>query len=147
LHDDNGRENFEERRIQRSSILLDVDKAISAIEQAVHLTPDDHASKPGHLGNLGTSFKAPLRTLWRPHRYRQGNLCSGNGPFTLLPMDMLPRPSHLSNLGIFFKHRFAHSGQLVDIDNTINAQEQAVRLTPDDYHQAWLSAQSWQLII
>jgi len=48
-------------------------------------------------------------------------------------MDMLPGLSHLSNLGIFFKHRFAHSGQLVDIDNTINAQEQAVRLTPDGH--------------
>jgi hypothetical protein len=43
-------------RFQHSGNLVDIDKAISAHNQAVHLTPDGHAEKPGFLNNLANSF-------------------------------------------------------------------------------------------
>jgi hypothetical protein len=40
----------------RSSDLADSDRAISAHERAVNLTPDGHANQPSYLNNLGNSF-------------------------------------------------------------------------------------------
>ena len=36
--------------------LVNIDKAISVHEQAVHLTPEGHSNKPACLKNLGNSF-------------------------------------------------------------------------------------------
>jgi hypothetical protein len=55
-----------------SGELADVNKAISALERAVYLTPDGHAKKPGFLGNLGNAFyhdtlETSLTAGWQFH--------------------------------------------------------------------------------
>jgi hypothetical protein len=43
-------------RFAHSKELVDINDAISALERAADVTPDGHAQKPVHLGNLGNVF-------------------------------------------------------------------------------------------
>jgi hypothetical protein len=93
--------NYFLRRFWRSGDLMDIDKAISHHEHAVHLTPDGHADMPGRLNNLGNSFARRFQ--------RSGDLMDIDKAIShhehavhLTPDDHADKPAHLNNLGNSF---------------------------------------------
>ncbi|KIJ31933.1 hypothetical protein M422DRAFT_266300 [Sphaerobolus stellatus SS14] len=48
-------------------------------------------------------------------------------------MAILTRLKYSPTLGYLFKSRFKHRGQLEDLDNAIENQQQALNLTPDGH--------------
>jgi predicted TPR repeat methyltransferase len=103
---------------KRLGDLVDSDKAISAYERAVNLTPDGHADKPVHLNCLGSSLLCRFQ--------RSGDLVGVNMAISaheravnLTPDEHADNPSHLNNLGKSFSSRFARSDNLIDIDKAI----------------------------
>ncbi|KIM74180.1 hypothetical protein PILCRDRAFT_80299 [Piloderma croceum F 1598] len=119
-------------RFERSGDLIDVDKAISAHEQAVHLTLDGHANKPNCLNNLGSSLLCRFE--------HSGDLIDIDKAIStceqavhLTPDGHADKPGRLSNLGSSFLRRFECSGDLIDVDKAISAHKQAVHITPDGH--------------
>jgi hypothetical protein len=45
---------------ERLGSIADLNEAITAQQQAIHLTPDVHSDKPTYLKNLGSTFRAQL---------------------------------------------------------------------------------------
>jgi hypothetical protein len=86
-----------QNRFTRLGNLADLDEAITAQQQAVRLTPDDHPAKLGRLNSLGISFRSRFR--------RQGNLVDLNEAIMaqqqavcLTPDDHPDKPGRLNNL-------------------------------------------------
>lgn len=106
-----------------------IDRAISAHDRAVNLTPDDHSDKPGSLNNLGSSFGQRCE--------HSGNLIDCDKAISALmdftPDDHADKPGYLNNLDNSFLCRSDCSSDLADIDKAISTNERAVNLTLDDH--------------
>lgn len=120
----------EERQIQHNSILVDVEKAISAAEQAVHITPDDHVAKPGYLTDLGIFFKRRFEYSGAFIDIDKA-ISAQEQAIKLIPDENSAKPGYLNSLGSFFLNRFHLSGDLAHMNMAISAQENAVCLTPN----------------
>jgi hypothetical protein len=120
------------RRFEHSRDLVDIDRAVSAHKQAVHLTPDGHAEEPCHLNSLGSSLTCRFecsRDLIDIDRA----VSVHERAVHLTPDGHVDKPCRLNNLGNSFLVRFNHSEELVDIDKAISAHERAVHLTPNSH--------------
>ena len=122
-------------KFERLGDVADLNEAISAQQQALHLTPDDDPHQPMHLHNLGHSFQSRFERL--------GDLVNLDEAITaqrqavrLTPDDHPDRPEFLDSLGGSLFSRFERLGNLVDLDEAITAQQKAVRLTDDHPNQA-----------
>ncbi|KAK0224073.1 CHAT domain-containing protein [Armillaria fumosa] len=112
--------------------LPDVNQAISDLEEAVALTPDDHPDISSRLNNLGSAFLARYQAL--------GNISDLDGAIANLeltiaitPANEAKKPGRLSNLGSTYASRFKRSGDINDINQAISSLEQAVGLTTDGH--------------
>jgi tetratricopeptide (TPR) repeat protein len=120
------------RWFEHSGDLMDIAKAISHHEHALHFTPDGHADKPYHLNNLGISLlrrfecSGDLMDIDKAISHHQHAV-------HLTPDGHTEKPACLNNLGTSFLHRFKHSRDLMDIDQAISHHKQAVCLTPDGH--------------
>ncbi|KAK0219674.1 CHAT domain-containing protein [Armillaria nabsnona] len=119
-------------RFVQLGALPDVNQAISDLEEAVALTPDDHPDISSRLNNLGSAFLARYQAL--------GNISDLNGAITNLeltiaitPANDARKPGRLSNLGSAYSSRFKQSGDINDINEAISSLEQAVGLTTDGH--------------
>ena len=115
-------------RFQCLGELTDIDEAVSAHQQAVHLIPDGHAAKPTRLSNLGNSFA--LRFLCLKDSSDLDKAMSAHEQAVHLSPD---NAGHLSNLALSLGNRFTHSGDPKDLDKSISALEKAVHFTPDNH--------------
>ncbi|KAF6753675.1 CHAT domain-containing protein [Ephemerocybe angulata] len=117
------------RAFERTGNLSDMTEGILMLQQAVDITPDGHASKPGLLNNLGASLT---------HRFeRTGQLSDIVGAISVqqqavarTPHGHADLPGYLSNLGNSFTCRFLCTGELSDITDAISVHQQAVGLAP-----------------
>jgi tetratricopeptide (TPR) repeat protein len=119
-------------RFEHSRELDDIEKVISAYEDAVHLTPDSHAVKPRRLNILGYSVMRRFE--------RSGNLVDIDKAISaheqalrLTPNGHPDKADCLNSIGQASLCRFNHSRKLVDIDNAVSAHNQAIQLTPDGH--------------
>ncbi|PBK63810.1 hypothetical protein ARMSODRAFT_1023712 [Armillaria solidipes] len=119
-------------RFVQLGALPDVNQAISDLEEAVALMPDDHPDISSRLNNLGSAFLARYQVL--------GNISDLNGAITNLeltiaitPANDARKPGRLSNLGSAYSSRFKRSGDINDINEAISSLEQAVGLTTDGH--------------
>src|ERR1700722_11949850 len=119
-------------RFMHAGQLDDVEKAISAHEVAVRLTPDGHADKPSRLMPLGNSFLCRFEHLGQLDDVEKA-ISAHEDAVRLTPNGHADKPSRLVNLGNSFRRRFEHFGQLDDVEKAISAHEDAVRLTPDGH--------------
>src|SRR3984957_4515243 len=119
-------------RFMHAGQLDDVEKAISAHEVAVRLTPDGHADKPGCLMNLGNSFLSCFEHFGQLDDVEKA-ISAHEDALRLTPDGHADKPSRFMNLGNSFRRRFDHLGQLDDVEKAISAHEDAVRLTPDGH--------------
>ncbi|KZV62709.1 TPR-like protein [Peniophora sp. CONT] len=109
----------------------DLDRAISAIELAGHLTPDESPSQIEQLNELAISVM---------QRFQRGNspddLASAITAFSraaeLMPDSDPSKPNILNNLGIALRERFTSLGDTEDLLRSVAVLRRAVELTPDD---------------
>src|ERR1700722_13076998 len=119
-------------RFKHAGQLDDVEKAISAHEDAVRLTPDGDADKPRRLLNLGNSFSRRFEHLGQLDDVEKA-ISAQEDAVRLTPDGHANKPPCLTNLGNSFLPLFEHLGQLDDVEKAISAHEDAVRLTPDGH--------------
>ncbi|KAJ7779449.1 TPR-like protein, partial [Mycena maculata] len=113
-------------RFETLGDLDDVDKAVSMFREAVQLMPDGHTDKGPAINNLGVALVRRLECQGDP-----GDL---NSSFLLLQdaVQLNPEnPSFQSTLGQFLALRFDRLSNLDDINKSILALEEAVRLCRD----------------
>ncbi|KAJ7883687.1 hypothetical protein B0H14DRAFT_3747180 [Mycena olivaceomarginata] len=92
----------------------DIHRAVSVMEDAVHLTRDGHPDKAGRLSNLGNFLQARFERL--------GDL---NGH--------PDKPAMVNNLGNSLRARFGRLGDLSDLNESVSKKKDAVHLTPDGH--------------
>ena len=99
--------------------MADNDRAISTHEQAVNLTPDDHANKPNCLTNLGNAIFFRFKC--------SGDLADSDRAIStqeravnLTPNGHADKLGCLNNLGNSFLSHFNRSGDLADSDRAIS---------------------------
>jgi tetratricopeptide (TPR) repeat protein len=119
-------------RYARSKNEIDLDKAISALDHAITLTPDGHPSQGRRLAQFG------LLLLRRNERVRTPSdidraIFALECSIMIIPEGDADRPDALNNLGVALSFRFQQTGELIDINKAISAHIDAVRLTPDDH--------------
>ncbi|KIJ43283.1 hypothetical protein M422DRAFT_253489 [Sphaerobolus stellatus SS14] len=136
-HGDFFRDQFE-----KSGQLADTDEALAAYYQAVELTPDGDADKAQYLMKLGISYSSRFDRLGSPFDNYKG-IAAQQEALNLTPDDHPDKARYLNNLGNSFSSRLrglltpnGHAnvlGELVDIENAIAAQQEAVDLTPNGH--------------
>ena len=119
-------------RFEQTGSLGDLDRAITANEQAVASTPYDHPDRAGRVNNLGIALQRRFE--------RTGSMTDLDRSITMIedavtsnPDD---RPSHAAmrnNLGLALWRRFERTGSMDELDRAISVLEQAVISTPDDH--------------
>ncbi|KAE9406010.1 hypothetical protein BT96DRAFT_876203 [Gymnopus androsaceus JB14] len=107
-------------------------KVIVAMKQALELTPDGHADKPGMLNNLGQAYQARFGHLGELSDIESAIIALKQA-VQLIPDGHADKPGRLHSFGKAYQARFTHLGELSDIESAIIAIRQALQLTPDDY--------------
>ncbi|KAK0447056.1 TPR-like protein [Armillaria borealis] len=102
-------------RFVQLGALPDVNQAISDLEEAVALTPDDHPDISSRLNNFGSAFLARYQAL--------GNISDLNGAITNLELTIAITPANDAR----------KPGHINDINEAISSLEQAVGLTTDGH--------------
>ena len=119
-------------RFQELGQLVDLDRAISLLNDFVQLIDDNDPNRYHWLLKLAMSYSI---------RFGQFDQLSDLTESISTLEDILPlcpndnaRAGSLNNLGHLLRKRFERLGDLDDIEKAISALEDAVRLTPDDPH-------------
>jgi len=116
--------------------MADLDEAIMAQQQAVHLAPNGHPEKLSCLNNLGISFQSRFERLG--DLAYLGEAITAMQQAVHLTSDGRPdKPGRPNSLEISFR-------SLPDLDEAIYAQQQATRLTqmvtPNGSHVSEISS-------
>ena len=115
-------------RFHRGNDSEDFHKAVSALQEAIDLSPPGHPNLPRRLSNLSTMFsnrfersgdRADIDKALSLNLRAQG-LVSDN-----------PDPIWLNNFGSEYLQRFLLSGDMKDADNAIAFFQKAIDLTPE----------------
>ena len=117
---------------QRTGNQVDLTKAISILQEAVHLSPHDHEDMPMWLNSLGISFLLRFECMGDLSDLSEA-VSSQQRAVQLAHDGHAHMPSLLSNLGSFFQSRFKRTGNLSDISEAILVQQHAVQLTSHDH--------------
>ncbi|CCL99057.1 uncharacterized protein FIBRA_01068 [Fibroporia radiculosa] len=119
-------------RYERLGDLSDLNRSISANEDAVRLTPEGHPDKSHHLEVLGN--------LLFTRSERAGDLADLDRSILVMedavrltPRDHPERSNRLINLTKSYWTRYDRQENLADLTMSIFAQEASVQLTPDDH--------------
>ncbi|KAF8436571.1 CHAT domain-containing protein [Boletus edulis BED1] len=112
-----------------SQVLRDLEDAISTLRDAVVLTPHGHPHRPGHMNNLGVSFKARFEQLGEL-RDLEDAISTLRDAVHLTPHGHPHKPNRLNNLGLSLKARFERLGELSDLEDGISTLRDAVVLMP-----------------
>ncbi|TEB36926.1 hypothetical protein FA13DRAFT_1787223 [Coprinellus micaceus] len=114
---------------ERTGHLPNIENAILALTNAVHLTPEGDADLPSRLNNLGSSFLCRFKRL--------GNLADAAEAISLqtraaslTPEGHAALPSQLMNLATSFVSLFEVTKDASDLSEAISLQTCAVDLTP-----------------
>ena len=113
-------------RFERGNDPEDFHKAVSALQEAIDLSPPDHRNLPGRLNNLSAIFTARFE--------RNGDRADIEEALSLQLRTyavVSDNPTWLSNLGSTYLHRFLLGGEMKDVDNAIIFLQKAIDLTPE----------------
>jgi len=113
-------------RFERGNDSKDFQKAASALQEAIDLSPPGDRNLPGRLNNLSGLFTARFE--------RNGDRAHIDEALSLqLQTHALVSddPLWLSNLGTTYLHRFTLGGEMKDSDNAIAFLQKAIDLTPE----------------
>ncbi|KAF7366555.1 CHAT domain-containing protein [Mycena sanguinolenta] len=119
-------------RFQKLGNLLDINRAIEMLKDAVQLTPDGHPDKPSWLNNLGNSLLRRFEQLGDLDDLNQSVL-RFEAAIALTPDGHPDIPSQLNNLGNSLLSRFERLGDLDDLNQSVLKKEAAIGLTPDGH--------------
>ncbi|KAJ7841272.1 CHAT domain-containing protein [Mycena leptocephala] len=118
------------RRFQRLGDLDDLERCISATEEALLHTPYDHPNKAERLEDVGISLLSHFKHL--------GDLQSLNRSVSTLeealrltPHSHINRASRLVHLAHAFRARFYCLGDLADVDRSILLGNEGIHIIPD----------------
>jgi hypothetical protein len=127
-------------RFEQKGIVDDINKSISALEDAVSLTPDGRPDKPCSLNNLGSSLLGRFERLGDLNDLNT-SVSVKEDAVRLTPDGHPAKPLSLNNLGNSLLRRFEHLGDLNDLNTSISVFEDAVQLTPDGHPDkpSWLN--------
>ncbi|KIM81475.1 hypothetical protein PILCRDRAFT_8823 [Piloderma croceum F 1598] len=103
----------------QSGELIDLEKAISAHTDAVHLT---HANKPGNLNGLGNTLLEHFLQLGELVSLKKAISTHMNA----VHLTHANKPSSLNGLGCSLTEHFKQIEQLIDIERAISAHEDAL---------------------
>jgi tetratricopeptide (TPR) repeat protein len=118
-------------RLERFDNVANVEREVSAFEDAARLTPDDDPAKPGRLGNLGDSYRRRFDRLGDVADLHRA-ISSLEDAVQRTPDDHRGKPGFLTNLGNAYCARFERLEDVADIEWAIPILEDAVRLAEDD---------------
>jgi len=110
--------------------MTDLEKAISALEEAVQVAPSVHPNLTKHSDLLGTYLQENFKEEKDTPALERVIQVHENVINLTDDLD-LAKPARLSNLGTALQARFKHSEILADTENTISSYQKAVDLTPD----------------
>jgi tetratricopeptide (TPR) repeat protein len=110
---------------------IDLDKAISALDYSISLTPDGHPGQGERLKHLGVLllsrswFDLSSSDLDRAIFAFECSMIAGEAEDTI--------PGRLNNIGNSFFSEFLRTKDLINVDKAITAFGAAVRLTPEGH--------------
>ncbi|THU96130.1 hypothetical protein K435DRAFT_723032 [Dendrothele bispora CBS 962.96] len=107
----------------------DIDKSISALKQAVDLTPNENPFKPMYLSKLGDALLC--RFAARNASDLDEAIQAQTQAVNLLPCEHADKASYLSDLSSSLRSRYTRMSNAVDLEKSITAQKHAVELTPE----------------
>ncbi|KAJ6568693.1 CHAT domain-containing protein [Mycena capillaripes] len=117
---------------EQPSDLGDLSNTVSALEDAVHLTPDGHPDKPGSLNKLGSSLMGRFERLGDLSDLNK-SIMMFEDAIQLIPDGQPGKPGSLNNLGNSLLARFERLGDLSDLNKSIVIIGDAVQLIPDGH--------------
>ena len=106
-----------------------MERAISNHQEAIKLTPNNHADLPKWLNNLGIAYQnrfeeaGQLSDLTQAIYNQEKAIQLTSESYTFLPRWLI-------HLGNSYKNQFERSGSLVDLEKAIDYQKHAIKLTP-----------------
>ncbi|KAF6760951.1 CHAT domain-containing protein [Ephemerocybe angulata] len=112
--------------------LSDISDLVTALREAVSLTPDGHRSLPFILSALGHSLRHRFDNTGEYSDIREALLAQQRA-VSITPEGHADLPGRLYNLGDIFALRFEHSGEVSGIDDAIAALQKVIQLTPEGH--------------
>ena len=118
-------------RFERLGDSADIDRSITAREDAVRIAPDNHPEKHVYLNNLGNA----LLNRFKQHRSPLDidNAIQFSKEAVRLAPQNPNKAASLNIVGKAFFYRFKDHKEVVDITESINAFEEAIRLVPEGH--------------
>ncbi|KAF5609596.1 30S ribosomal S17P protein [Fusarium subglutinans] len=108
-------------RFERTDMVQDLDSAVEAAKGAVKLTAEGHQHYAGYLNNLANSHG---KRFQRTNTVDDIN-CAIEASSTTVNSTSQEHPGFLNSLGVWLYERFETSGDVVDLDHSIEAARRA----------------------
>jgi hypothetical protein len=112
------------RWFEHLGVIADLDKAITAQQQATRFASGDHSQKPGYLSNLGTSFLHQFECLGEVVGLDEA-ITVQQQAVRLTPDGHHDKAAHLNNLGKSFRARLMYHYDNATFAQVINAYSQS----------------------
>ena len=119
-------------RFEQTGSIDDLVYAITLLEKALAITPNDSPDRPRVLDNLGNALRWRFErtgSVGDIHRAIEMN----DQAVHSTPEDHPNHATYVSNLGTALQSRFERIGSMEDLHRSIETIEQVVKLTPADH--------------
>lgn len=123
--------NALQSRFERTGSQKDLDYAISIIEEAVELTPNDYPDRVMYLNNLAIALHRRSERIGSMEDLDREIITIEQG-IQLISNDHPSRSICFLSLGNALRSRFDRTGSIDELDRAISTFEQAIELTSND---------------
>ncbi|KAF4434686.1 30S ribosomal S17P [Fusarium acutatum] len=112
-------------RFERTNMVEDLDSAVEAAKKAVNLTPESHQNYAKYLINFANSHGKRFKRTNTVDDINSAIEASSRA----VKSTSRKHPGFLNSLGVWLCTRFETSGELIDLDHSIEAARHAVDIT------------------